>query len=175
MQAYLKTGNVFFCPSDEQKAVNRRDPVTGETGEYFGPNIPTSYGPPYRYMSYFYYYFPRDIRPADPSYSWASTTETLYRDATHRKLGAKRMIMIDQGYLAYPPVIPQTTANLFPFFHKDGWNALYLDGHVTWVIRSVVEKELNADPIIPAGPNTPTTGGGGFHHRIIGAYDRAGG
>jgi len=175
MQAYLKTGNVFFCPSDEQKAVNRRDPVTGEPGEYFGPNIPTTYGSPYRYMSYFYYYFPRDIRPTDPSFSWASSTDTLYRDATHRKLGAKRMIMIDQGYLAYPPVIPQTTANLFPFFHKDGWNALYLDGHVTWVIRSVVEKELHADPVIPPGPNTPTTGGGGFHHRIIGAYDRAGG
>src|SRR5688572_19382904 len=64
-QAYLKTGNVFFCPSDEQKAVNRRDPVTGETGEYFAPNIPSTYGPAYRYMSYFYYYFPKDIRTAD--------------------------------------------------------------------------------------------------------------
>jgi prepilin-type N-terminal cleavage/methylation domain-containing protein/prepilin-type processing-associated H-X9-DG protein len=174
-QAYLKTGNVFFCPSDEQKAPNRRDPVTGESGEYFAPNVPSTYGAPYRYMSYFYYYFPRDIRPQDSNFSWASGPDTLFRDAIHRKLGAKRMIMIDQGYLPYPPIIPQTTANLFPFFHKDGWNALYLDGHVVWVIRSVIEKELYADPVIPAGPNTPTQGGGGFHHRVIGAYDRFGG
>jgi hypothetical protein len=61
------------------------------------------------------------------------------------------MIMIDhRASLPYPPIIPQTTANLLPFFHKDGVErALSRTG--TWVMGSFgrsSRKELYADPVM---------------------------
>ena len=57
------------------------------------------------------------------------------------KWPAKKYIMSDQGYIPNPISNPPDAANdaqLFPFFHKGGYNVLYIDGHAIWTDTSGV-------------------------------------
>ena len=56
---------------------------------------------------------------------------------------AKALQLADQGYIAALPAhMASETAN--PFFHKGGWNGLYLDGHAAWVREEQLSKWANA-------------------------------
>jgi prepilin-type processing-associated H-X9-DG protein len=34
--------------------------------------------------------------------------------------------------------------NDFPFFHRNGWNVLYLDGHVKWISTDMAKPMLQS-------------------------------
>jgi hypothetical protein len=161
---YLKTANVFFCPEDNQRAPNR----TPAEGWYLAS--PTDF-----WMSYWYFYFPKDY------YGGGWIDEVRGSDVLHRKNAAKIMIMIDQGYVpleAFPPSLTYHR-DPWPFFHgrgsptKQGWNALYRDGHVKWVQRGEVEKFARQPVYYDKITSDPS--GAYFWQAVIAGFDAAGG
>lgn len=135
--AYLKTNECFFCPSDYVRRPER-DPVTG-----WGPfslgigGVSTVKNS----MSYFEYYYPE----VDYSASAAGRKEDPMKanGNLNVKQPTKKAIMADQGWVLGPTEDPKY-ATTWPFYHKKGWNVLYVDGHVKWVHRSDVEKYISS-------------------------------
>ena len=74
--------------------------------------------------------------------------------AIHRSITgriAKKAVLSDQGWI---PTAGEA-ANLagdYAFYHKKGYNVLYLDGHALWVNRSDVERWMKP-------PNSYDSGG----------------
>ena len=128
--AYLKTNECFFCPSDNTRRPNR-DPVTGWGPFYTDGTSPGSS------MSYFESYYPVLDYTGGPA--GAVTDPAIANGNLKVRQSAKKPIMADQGYLPKPSDDP-ALATQFAFFHKKGYNVLYLDGHVRWVDRGVVER-----------------------------------
>jgi prepilin-type N-terminal cleavage/methylation domain-containing protein/prepilin-type processing-associated H-X9-DG protein len=130
-QAYLKENDIFFCPSDMVRAPYR-DPVTG-----WGPtSLPTG-SMANGSMSYWYHYYPTK------GYSAAGAEQVLPypnidNDRYFIKGAAARMFMADQ--LAAMPPDTGAVKKIYPNFHKDGANCLYLDGHATFVREEAVSK-----------------------------------
>ena len=182
---YLKSADVFFCPEDDVRAP-RRWTFTQNGVQYtsFAMNHPfvafnaTPTAGNTRYMSYFYYYFPKVHY--DPAHKGGPFDEPMRdSDTLARKGGATITIMTDP---AYPPVpnnaATQTGYQRFPYVHgrqgdktKEGTNVLYLDGHVTWVTRAAVEKTILSHPDYGKIANQST-----FDYywvALIAGYDRA--
>jgi prepilin-type N-terminal cleavage/methylation domain-containing protein/prepilin-type processing-associated H-X9-DG protein len=120
-QSYLPNANVFFCPSDDLHNSNRRTIASGTYGNFLAfadepPTDPTGHNR----MSYNYFFF----LPVSLD-SWASASQYTprYRLGTHdtKHPAQQTMIMTDWSW-------PGTAMN-----HKDGWNTLYMDGHVKFV------------------------------------------
>jgi prepilin-type processing-associated H-X9-DG protein len=85
-------------------------------------------------MSYFEWYRPvLDYRTVG---TVVVTNTAVANGSLKVKNPAKKTIMADQGYIpnsiSSTPDDP-TLATTYPFFHKDGYNVLYIDGHARWV------------------------------------------
>jgi prepilin-type processing-associated H-X9-DG protein len=138
--SYLRTTDCFFCPSDN----SRRPYVDPNSG--WGPQTLVSgsgLAGPGQSMSYFEWYrpmldyatSPAGVHPTDnlKAPTWLLNCKLRVPSP------AKKVLVADQGLV---PNIPagDTLANAqdFPFFHKKGWNVLYVDGHAQWVDQSYI-------------------------------------
>jgi prepilin-type processing-associated H-X9-DG protein len=130
-QAYLRDNKVFFCPSDE--VISKFMQPTGWARSSINPPAGVNS------MSYWHWYVPKEVNnPAHP----ANTTflpfanKKLENDKLNIKGAPERVVMTDQGYIAVTTAGQSPALELqLPMFHKDGYNAMYLDGHVQWVRR----------------------------------------
>jgi prepilin-type N-terminal cleavage/methylation domain-containing protein len=131
-QAYLPTPDAMFCPSDDW-ANTHRQTFSWNGGNYRGlASMPTSGS--FSYISYNYFFFlPRGINSAD----------TVLADGAGNPNSYPRYRFGEQDYYdgrsASQTVIMTDTGGHWPGFaddyinHKDGWNALCMDGHVKFV------------------------------------------
>jgi prepilin-type processing-associated H-X9-DG protein len=185
---YLKTNDVFFCPEDFQRAPYRFEGNIGGvrfTGFSMNhPTVPYSTAPTAalaRYMSYWYYYFPKTYTAGNPQKGGPLDEPMRDSDNIARKGAGSRMVMTDQGYtpIEFWPTSLTTYASTYPYFHgkkgdrtKEGCNALYLDGHVQFVTRgeieSVAEGPAFTDPSRAAVFDW-------YWVALMSAYDRAAG
>jgi prepilin-type N-terminal cleavage/methylation domain-containing protein/prepilin-type processing-associated H-X9-DG protein len=166
-QPYLKTPEVFFCPSDFNRRPYRLTKVVngikytmwGTTG-FNGTAVVGSNS-----MSYFAYYIP------DPNFSpsgvWTPLTaeeKNIQNDRFAIKRASERAWLADQGFIKSTG---DTDASIlqFPFFHPKGWNVLYLDGHAKWVGEDDLKPFLKT-----YNPNSPWTV---FSEGSIRAYNAA--
>jgi prepilin-type N-terminal cleavage/methylation domain-containing protein/prepilin-type processing-associated H-X9-DG protein len=130
-QKYLADNEVFFCPSDTVRAPYR-DPVTG-----WGPtSVPTGNNTRGS-VSYWIWYYP------ERGYAANSVEQTLplpniANDSIATKGAAQRMIWSDQ-IIPNPPD-NGTVRKIYPNFHKEGGNFLFLDGHAGWIRESQLSK-----------------------------------
>jgi prepilin-type N-terminal cleavage/methylation domain-containing protein/prepilin-type processing-associated H-X9-DG protein len=146
---YLPNCDPFFCPSDTIRAPYRKPPTDWTTGQVY-PNL-RGWGPQTiggggsLSMSYWQFYFPPTSY--DGTLNGAGAMNKVDPSLWNHKLSAKgaaaKLQLADQGYIAAAPSqVPSEQAN--PFFHKGGWNALYLDGHAKWV------NEADVRPLVLA-------------------------
>jgi len=134
---YLKTTTIFFCPSDNARRPFI-DPVTG-WGPQLLSGVGAGGGSNAGSMSYFRWYYP------DPDYysgAAAAANPTWINYNTRLHQASKKQVLSDQGWIQSTGDTTQVFD--FRFFHKKGWNVLYLDGHAQWVDRSYVEKYVKA-------------------------------
>jgi prepilin-type processing-associated H-X9-DG protein/prepilin-type N-terminal cleavage/methylation domain-containing protein len=125
---YLPNNDCFFCPSDTVRAPFR-DKVTGwgATDVRF---LTTGLGS----QSYWMWYFPKDYYPSGGTLS--HSPDDYCNDKINRKDAARKIYWTDQ-YVPVPPA-NNTITDIYKNFHKDGMNALYLDGHVRFVAGSAL-------------------------------------
>lgn len=126
---YLHSADVLYCPSDVVFAPNRSN---GGKGFYQGS-----------YMSYWTYVCPED---GLDSAALTRGDAIIYKPLARYKYGKKTansasqtVILTDSGHI-HPAV-----RNSFPwnvFYHKEGWNALYSDGHGTFIRRKDIESKM---------------------------------
>ena len=138
--AYLKTTECFFCPADTARRPFV-DPATG-----WGPQLLTNLGGGGNSMSYFEWY--RPVIDYRSNINGAPMGRTVTNGNLKVPTTAKKAIMADQGLIpsttSSPPDDP-TLATTYPFFHKKGYNVLYVDGHVKWVDRGEVETWMRVN------------------------------
>jgi prepilin-type N-terminal cleavage/methylation domain-containing protein/prepilin-type processing-associated H-X9-DG protein len=120
-QSYLPNANVFFCPSDDWHNSNRPTIASGSYGNFlaFATQPPSA---AHAYMSYYYFFF---LPARIDTWASASLFAPRYRFGTRdgKHPDQQTMIMTDEGWPG-----PGAYVN-----HKDGANALYMDGHVKFV------------------------------------------
>lgn len=145
--AYLKQTTIYFCPSD---TVRRPfvDPATG-----WGPKLDSlGAAGSANSMGYFrwYYPYPNYNNDMNGTQSWNLDAQTAYLNRffnsnVKAKNAAKKAVLSDQGWIKSSLDNPSLNleGNYF-FYHKKGYNVLYLDGHATWVNRSDVERYMRA-------------------------------
>jgi prepilin-type N-terminal cleavage/methylation domain-containing protein len=148
-QKYLTSPEPFFCPGDFIRRPYRTKittmagravspPVVG-----WGPTAPANIQPDgsstqsaNASQSYWQWYFP------DGGFLTGNTLSTRIMNSHVPKLvnhkitvkkAGERMFWADQGYIEIAPTDAALAKNTYPLFHKDGWNVLYLDGHVNFV------------------------------------------
>jgi prepilin-type N-terminal cleavage/methylation domain-containing protein/prepilin-type processing-associated H-X9-DG protein len=163
-QAYLKTADVFFCPED-QKHAPFRDPPWGWA--------------PGRNQSYFNYYFP-EMGPGHPQAAVAWIRAMRKNHNIRMKKGASRVVMVDQGYLPLENFPASVTTHYYtwPYNHgkrlektREGANALYLDGHVQYVLRADVEAVAR----MPHNYDRIDSAANWYHNAVVAGYDAAAG
>ena len=158
---YLKTADAFFCPSDNARAPFRNRVTTNGANQLgWGPSTVLNIGSNNGSMSYWHYYVAKQGANSDPNLT------NLERDRYFQKGGSQRMWMTDQAYIA-TQTSEEASAFNFPFFHKDGANALYIDGHVKWVRRDEVKGRMTGDNAIPPG-----VAAGTWLNKTLYAYDQ---
>ncbi len=129
--AYLKSPGVMFCPSDPVYTPHR-----GSGGQGFAD---LNGNGSFSYESYLYYFIPPDGRHGttapDPVY--IPVARYRYGQKFAGGSAAQTAIVADQG-VAWP-----YSANVFS---HDGWNVLYMDGHVKFHRRADVVKAVRVMP-----------------------------
>ena len=139
-QPYLKSIEVFFCPSDKNRAPYRKKQVLSDGREYltWGPTAAGVYTTPGNSQSYWQWYFPTWSYPA--SGPPVRLPDGNVNDRYSVKGATNRMVLHDQGYIGRPGNAAEMAIEnyTYPFFHGNtvqskGWNCLYLDGHAKWV------------------------------------------
>jgi prepilin-type N-terminal cleavage/methylation domain-containing protein/prepilin-type processing-associated H-X9-DG protein len=136
--SYLKTTECFFCPSDTARRPFV-DPATG-----WGPMGLTNLAGAGQSMSYWEWYRPVEEYRTNPN----KPTKMNVLDTNGQlkvPFPAKKTILADQGYIPSAADAPDL-AFTYPFFHKKGYNVLYVDGHAKWVDRGVVETWQKKNP-----------------------------
>jgi prepilin-type N-terminal cleavage/methylation domain-containing protein/prepilin-type processing-associated H-X9-DG protein len=141
---YLANADVFFCPSDEMRRPFR-NPAHGWGWQTFGTLSFAS-------MSYWQWCVPKSL--ATGAYAG------LERDRYFQKRAGEKMFITDQGYVSDPPSVPASTEMDWPYFHRDGWNVVYIDGHVKFVRQSDVRPRVVGT-------------GGTWGAKMMSAYDAA--
>jgi prepilin-type N-terminal cleavage/methylation domain-containing protein/prepilin-type processing-associated H-X9-DG protein len=135
-QGYLPTTDVFFCPSDTWHSADNRPsfPYDGGTFRDWSTEPGVSGSP--NYCSYYYWFllgpgitvgdsvWPDLISGQPNAYPRYKFGQTYFRNG---RTAAQTTILTDEGE---PP--PDGTFDHY-MNHKDGWNALYMDGHVKFV------------------------------------------
>ncbi|MCC7350991.1 MAG: DUF1559 domain-containing protein [Phycisphaerales bacterium] len=125
-QAYLPSLDPLFCPADQTYLPNRTDNGEGlaTVGAYT------------RMISYFYLFCPPDGYPQPPAAGWSDVACWRFgQKSPGGRSAAQTAVLIDQGVL-FTIGYPYSTWN-----HKEGWNTLFLDGHVTFIPRSAIEPK----------------------------------
>jgi prepilin-type N-terminal cleavage/methylation domain-containing protein/prepilin-type processing-associated H-X9-DG protein len=138
---YLKTNECFFCPSDNARRPFR-DPVTGWGPHSLGiaPGTTTTLSA----MSYFMWYYPVVSYKDDALLPNGLKTDPETTNGNIKvRHPAKKAILADQGWISGPGEDPLYEKS-WPFFHKGGYNVLYIDGHVRWVNRTDVSPYMKA-------------------------------
>jgi len=138
---YLKTNDVFFCPTDSVRAPFRH-PVHG-----WGPTSAVNFATGLGSMSYWQWYFPRRC--------WNRTSGVeIYSPADRAnsnvvvKNAAQKMWLTDQ-YIPVPPALP-AVSDIYKSFHKEGTNVLYMDGHAKFLEGSAIYKHaLEVNLLLP--------------------------
>jgi prepilin-type N-terminal cleavage/methylation domain-containing protein/prepilin-type processing-associated H-X9-DG protein len=114
---YLPNADALFCPSDQYSIEQGR---SNEGHGFVGGTL----------MSYWYFFCPADGSGYPP---YVALARYKYGKQYDSHSAAQTAIMTDGGHLYPAAVFPY---NYFP--HPDGWNVLYLDGHVTFALKSKV-------------------------------------
>jgi prepilin-type N-terminal cleavage/methylation domain-containing protein/prepilin-type processing-associated H-X9-DG protein len=146
---YLPNCDVFFCPSDSVRAPFRQPAKDWETGVVYpdlmgwGPIDTSSFTAVNPSISYWQFYFPPTS--FDAGMGTTAPLNKVKSDLWNHKLSVKgagaRLQLADQGFVA-GNAGQVATERLYPFFHKGGWNALYLDGHAKWVNESDIRPKV---------------------------------
>ena len=157
---YLPNCDVFFCPSDTVRAPFRIPPTDPDTGQVYpelrgwGPQNTVAGGTVS--MSYWQFYFPETSYdgPLGGAGAMNRVHPSLWNHKLSVKGAAQRLQLADQGFVAgnAGQVAAERTN---PFFHKAGWNALYLDGHAKWVNESDVRPKVVAAGNFGIGHSNP--------------------
>jgi prepilin-type N-terminal cleavage/methylation domain-containing protein/prepilin-type processing-associated H-X9-DG protein len=154
---YLQTPDIFFCPSDFVRAPFRST-ITLPSGAkvrgwgYFdngGSNTNQA-------MSYWYWYYPANVWNGS---TWVPLAKEIVNDRFSLKGASMRSYMSDQGFIA-GNAGERSNETKFPFFHKKGWNVVYLDGHVKWIRVDEVQPDVKK--------------AGQYHPYISRAFNRVG-
>ena len=70
------------------------------------------------------------------------------------KNAASRLLLSDQGSYDTKAAGDAAYIRDYPYFHKKGWNVLYLDGHVKWIEEGIVAKY--GKPTVEGGLGQPS-------------------
>lgn len=148
---YLSNNDIFFCPSDNVRALYRQTLTTPQGQKvlgwgYFGGLINEATAVA---MSYWYWPLPTtNIDSTGATLSPAIPTR-MFNDHMSVKNASERSVMADQGWTAatVSPLERNQEVIPWPFFHlnPNGWNVLYLDGHVKWVAESMAKAIIVKD------------------------------
>lgn len=130
-QPYLKHNDLFFCPTDTVRAPFR-DPNHG-----WGATSALSFTSGFGSQSYWQWYYPKRYWNRTSGVQVYSAKDYV-NDNIAVKNAAQKMFWSDQ-YVTIPPGDP-AVAKIYPNFHKDGANILYLDGHAKFVHATVFVK-----------------------------------
>lgn len=158
-KGYLKSNDVFFCPSDFVRSPYR-DSVTGWGPDYANTAVRIAS------ISYWSWYYPKRSYKADGTVEWMPSDD-IVNEKYSLKGATNRTLLSDQGVLIHSASTADEleTAKKFPYFHAKGWNVLYLDGHVKWIANDAV-----AAFVLPP----PTGKGEAAFTGMIHGYNKAG-
>ena len=140
--AYLENNDIFFCPEDEVRAPYR-SPVNG-----WGPTRADTLAMNSLSQSYWHYYFP-DRHWNRTSGVQLAAPDDRKNSSVSTKDAAKKFYWADQ-YI--PEHAAAAVTDQYKSFHKDGMNALYLDGHAHFINHGAFKTEMILNPAI-APPN----------------------
>jgi prepilin-type processing-associated H-X9-DG protein len=131
-QAYLPSADVLFCPSDDVYRPYRTND---------GRGLADPPGSPYPgLISYYYLFCPADGFPQPAIYHWSDVPCYRYGQKSPQGASSAQTAMLcDQGLIFPNPGDPLSNV----WYHKNGWNVLYMDGHVKFVPRDPVARKLN--------------------------------
>lgn len=148
---YLDSNDAFFCPVDEVRTPNRTGPHLWAPAD-FTVSVPTDYD--YKNdtvndamawsASYWQYYHPKAevvVRTSTAATIGPQDPFKMENYKTGIKTSSSRMFWSDQ-YISttYFGSNAASIRKSYKNFHKDGANVLYVDGHVSWISGSAVEK-----------------------------------
>jgi len=154
-QAYLRDNKAFFCPSDQ---VLR--PFIDERTGWARSNVQIAAATLGNSCSYFIFYCPKEVnQPGQAANGPTFAPDWAYKGIENGRLDVKRtaekVMLTDQGWILVNGHASTLLTSDFPVVHagrsdrEGGYNAMYLDGHVKWVIRSEVMDR------VPFGTTTP--------------------
>ena len=190
-QKYIPNPEPFFCPSDNIRRPYRTK-ISTMAGKPVNPPV-VGWGPASTAniqadgyvgttgnvsQSYFQWYIP-DGGFVSQGTSLADWRQSSYvPDIVNHKLTVKKTAekayWSDQGWVNVDPATDELLAkNTYPFFHKDGWNVLYLDGHVNWVQVSQAKplmEQFRASGEYLRGDNGSTATG--YNWLVLRAFNR---
>jgi prepilin-type N-terminal cleavage/methylation domain-containing protein/prepilin-type processing-associated H-X9-DG protein len=118
---YLPNADALFCPADQLSI----DEGRSNEGHGFVGGV---------YMSYWYFFCSAD---GDGYAPYVPLARYKYGKQYEGRSTAQTAIMTDRGHLY--PYLPVSDYQDRYFPHPDGWNTLYLDGHVTFALKSKVK------------------------------------
>jgi prepilin-type N-terminal cleavage/methylation domain-containing protein/prepilin-type processing-associated H-X9-DG protein len=144
-RSYVKTLDVFFCPSDTVRATNRVKETLANGAEVLGWGAALiTDNASWRNMSYWHFAFPKMSwkTPATPT-DFDKLYPDIINDRNTVKNSSQRMYLIDQGYPKTAPAASAAAVFGYPALHRPvGWNALYLDGHVKWITEADLAQRV---------------------------------
>ena len=174
---YVKTADVFMCPSDSLRAEYRDPNIKGGWSAAGWNGSTIVIGTNYWNMSYWYFYNPPQYYNSAGNLD-KNDPPTKVRWKFGAKGGAERVMLSDQGYVAGRPVALASQLPFerqLPFNHVSGKvkgaNALFYDGHVSWVSEPSLQQKMKEkyDVITPL----PGDGGKDWFWAMFWAWDSA--
>ncbi|HZZ43447.1 MAG TPA: DUF1559 domain-containing protein [Tepidisphaeraceae bacterium] len=177
---YIPNPDPFFCPGDFVRRPYRTK-INTMAGKAVNPPV-VGWGPTSvlniqadgamttasnASQSYWQWYNPDWYYPASGVLT-ASPTDVVNHKITVKQ-AQEKSYWTDQGWINLVAADAGTGAlpndKVYPFFHKGGWNVLYLDGHAKWVSASMALPVMQN--LVLNGPNQ----GFGFSTQIQRAYN----
>jgi prepilin-type N-terminal cleavage/methylation domain-containing protein/prepilin-type processing-associated H-X9-DG protein len=167
-QPYVKDAKIFLCPGDSLYAENASS--DGDWGQ------DPLWTPEDGMISYHSLYVPPGGDLVYTRYDGARRPQVVRLKGRHagyerhnvRQKGAASIAVMNDAH----PFVDKPWDRKDAWtkgYHGDGWNALYLDGHVAWVRLADCEEAIRSRAA--AAPK----GGPEFTHAWLDALDRAGG
>jgi prepilin-type N-terminal cleavage/methylation domain-containing protein/prepilin-type processing-associated H-X9-DG protein len=138
---FLESNDVFFCPSDLVRAPFRTEPHQWGPHDQSLPVVPPYTGIVWS-MSYWQFYHPDaatlnvpPVPPADPQEPYKMENYKLTV-----KAAAEKMYYADQ-YIAvkWSASNEASIRKQYQTYHKEGANALYVDGHAKFIPAAMIE------------------------------------